>query len=68
MYGHPPRVPAADSGGPALRLGQRVVHPTFGAGIVTDAEGGGAHARVQVNFERGGAKWLVLAYANLQPA
>jgi DNA helicase-2/ATP-dependent DNA helicase PcrA len=64
-----PRVPAADAtSGPALRLGQRVTHPTFGAGVVTDAEGGGAHARVQVNFERGGAKWLVLAYANLQPA
>ncbi len=65
----PARVPAADVGsGPALRLGQRVSHPTFGAGVVVDAEGGGAHARVQVNFERGGSKWLVLAYANLQPA
>ena len=56
------------SAGPALRLGQRVVHPSFGAGVVMDAEGGGAHARVQVNFESGGAKWLVLAYANLTPA
>ncbi len=51
-----------------LRLGQRVVHPSFGLGVVMDAEGSGAHARVQVNFETGGAKWLVLAYANLQPA
>ena len=40
----------------------------FLAGVVMDAEGGGAHARVQVNFESGGAKWLVLAYANLTPA
>jgi DNA helicase-2/ATP-dependent DNA helicase PcrA len=52
----------------SLRLGQRVVHPSFGTGVVMDAEGSGAHARVQVNFERGGAKWLVLGYANLQPA
>jgi len=31
-------------------------------------EGQGEHARVQVRFERAGSKWLVLAYANLQPA
>ena len=35
---------------------------------VTDYEGSGAHARVQVNFEEAGSKWLVLAYANLSPA
>ena len=27
-----------------------------------------AHARIQVNFDDAGSKWLVLAYANLQPA
>ena len=32
-----------------------------------DYEGGGTHARVQVNFDDAGSKWLVLAYANLQP-
>jgi DNA helicase-2/ATP-dependent DNA helicase PcrA len=51
-----------------LRLGQNVRHPSFGAGVVTDVEGSGAHARVQVNFDGAGSKWLVLAYANLQPA
>ena len=40
----------------------------FGHGIDTDIEGAGAHARVQVNFDEAGSKWLVLAYANLQPA
>jgi DNA helicase-2/ATP-dependent DNA helicase PcrA len=50
------------------KLGQRVRHATFGTGIVTDSEGAGAHARVQVNFEDAGSKWLVLAYANLAPA
>src|SRR4249919_2633960 len=50
-----------------LKLGQRVAHASFGEGIVTDCEGSGAHARVQVNFERAGSKWLVLAYANLAP-
>ena len=53
---------------PGIRLGQAVTHPTFGTGIVTDVEGNGAHARVQVNFDDAGSKWLVLAYANLQPA
>jgi DNA helicase-2/ATP-dependent DNA helicase PcrA len=51
----------------ALRLGQRVSHASFGAGIVIDSEGSGTHARVQVNFENAGTKWLVLAYANLAP-
>ena len=48
--------------------GQRVIHTRFGAGTVLNLEGQGSHARVQVNFETSGAKWLVLAYANLQPA
>jgi len=51
-----------------VRLGANVRHPTFGTGFVTDVEGSGAHARVQVNFEDAGSKWLVLAYANLTPA
>ena len=50
-----------------LRLGQRVEHPKFGEGVVLMYEGQGAHARVQVNFERAGSKWLVVAYANLVP-
>src|SRR5688572_520163 len=53
---------------PAVRLGSIVRHASFGLGTVTDYEGSGAHARVQVNFDDAGSKWLVLAYANLQPA
>ena len=51
---------------PGLKLGQNVLHAKFGRGVVTDYEGAGAHARVQVNFDDEGSKWLVLAYANLQ--
>jgi DNA helicase-2/ATP-dependent DNA helicase PcrA len=47
-------------------LGQRVMHAKFGEGIVMNCEGSGAHARVQVNFDGVGSKWLVVAYANLQ--
>ncbi len=49
-----------------IRLGQRVRHGKFGEGVVLNSEGSGAHARVQVNFERSGTKWLVVAYANLE--
>jgi DNA helicase-2/ATP-dependent DNA helicase PcrA len=55
---------ASDNGD--FRLGQRVEHPKFGEGVVLMYEGQGSHARVQVNFENAGAKWLVVAYANLQ--
>ena len=48
-------------------LGQSVSHKKFGNGTVISFEGSGEHARVQVNFNRAGAKWLVLAYANLTP-
>ena len=49
-----------------LALGQRVRHAKFGEGVVLNYEGQGAHARVQVNFTDVGAKWLVMAYANLE--
>ena len=49
-----------------VSLGQRVRHPKFGEGIVMNCEGSGHHTRVQVNFDDG-AKWLVLAYAPLEP-
>jgi DNA helicase-2/ATP-dependent DNA helicase PcrA len=51
-----------------FRLGQNVRHRKFGEGTVVNFEGSGEHARVQVNFIEAGAKWLVLAYANLESA
>jgi DNA helicase-2/ATP-dependent DNA helicase PcrA len=49
-----------------LNLGQQVYHQIFGEGVVLNFEGRGASARVQVNFDTDGSKWLVLQYANLQ--
>ena len=49
-----------------LNLGQQVYHQIFGEGVVLNFEGRGASARVQVNFDTDGCKWLVLQYANLQ--
>jgi DNA helicase-2/ATP-dependent DNA helicase PcrA len=64
--GAPVRPPeaAAEDGVPGM--GQRVRHPKFGEGTVLDFEGNGSHARVQVNFNDAGSKWLVLAYARLE--
>ena len=65
MGGAAPGTDEPDAGaGPAL--GQRVSHPKFGDGVVLNREGAGDHARVQVNFERHGSKWLVVAYARLE--
>ncbi len=50
----------------SLRLGQRVRHEKFGDGVVLSVEGQGSNARIQVNFERQGTKWLMAGYANLQ--
>ncbi|HIQ53314.1 MAG TPA: DNA helicase II [Pseudomonas pachastrellae] len=48
-------------------LGQRVEHALFGEGVVLNYEGQGAQARIQVNFDDEGSKWLMVAYAKLQP-
>ena len=49
-----------------INLGQQVSHSVFGTGTVLNFEGNGPSARVQVNFENEGTKWLVVQYANLQ--
>lgn len=49
-----------------ISLGQRVIHPKFGEGMVINFEGSGPKARVQVNFDYEGVKWLVVGFANLQ--
>jgi DNA helicase-2/ATP-dependent DNA helicase PcrA len=51
-----------------FRIGQNVVHPKFGAGVIVDLEGQGADVRVQVNFRSHGLKVLALAMAKLQAA
>ena len=49
-----------------LKLGQRVRHAKFGDGVVLNMEGQGDNARVQINFERQGTKWLMIGYAHLE--
>ena len=47
-------------------LGDRVAHKNFGEGVILNYEGDGSNARVEVNFDNGGIKWLVLSFANLE--
>nr|CAA6829475.1 MAG: ATP-dependent DNA helicase UvrD/PcrA [uncultured Thiotrichaceae bacterium] len=49
-----------------FQIGELVRHAKFGEGVITSSEGAGTHARVEVNFQAAGLKWLVLAYANLE--
>ena len=61
----PPKIETTVSG---WRVGQNVVHAKFGTGVIINAEGRGADARVQVNFRNAGVKWLALEYAKLVAA
>ena len=58
--------PSSNQSVNGLRMGQRVLHAKFGEGVVLNHEGSGAQARVQVNFESAGTKWLMMAYARLE--
>jgi DNA helicase-2/ATP-dependent DNA helicase PcrA len=53
--------------GSGWRIGQNVMHAKFGLGVIVNAEGGGADARVQINFGANGVKWLALSVAKLEP-
>ena len=55
-----------ESPSPSMRMGSRVRHSKFGDGVVLNFEGNGPQARIQVNFESQGTKWLMLSYANLE--
>jgi DNA helicase-2/ATP-dependent DNA helicase PcrA len=64
----PSRQAAVASNDSPWRIGQNVVHAKFGQGVIVNAEGRGAEARVQINFGRHGMKWLALEYAKLTAA
>jgi len=66
----PTRIKAAKGGAARLpfRIGQNVVHPKFGQGVIVNAEGSGEDARLQINFGPEGMKWLQLGYAKLTAA
>jgi len=58
----------AKTPGHGFRIGQSVLHPKFGPGVIVNAEGSGSDARLQINFGKQGMKWLALEYAKLTAA
>ena len=65
-----PRLKMAKSRAEALpfRIGQSVVHPKFGEGVVIEYIGQGPQMQVHINFGRLGLKRLMLEQAPLTPA
>ncbi len=49
------------------QVGMKVVHPSFGVGVIRAKEGMGEDAKLTVRFKNGEAKKLVVKYANLIP-
>ena len=49
-----------------FKLGQRVLHATFGEGVILQLRGDGDKVRVEVNFAKAGIKELMVTAANLR--
>ena len=60
-----PQKPITNSTSP-YSIGSMVKHAKFGTGTVLNCEGSGDAARVQVNFQSVGTKWLITSYAKLE--
>src|SRR6266851_8276794 len=64
----PAKTHGAKVPGHGFRIGQSVLHPKFGQGVIVNAEGSGPDARLQINFGKQGMKWLAIEYAKLTSA
>lgn len=51
---------------PPIEAGQRVDHPIFGTGAITELVGAGPSAKIRIRFDRAGMKTIVLRYAQLR--
>ena len=67
QVGHTPSYDSCDSPDP-WGIGAKVVHPSFGIGIIKDRIGRGDDTKVTVNFKDFGVKKLAVRYASLTPA
>ena len=67
QVGHNPSYDSCDSPDP-WGIGAKVVHPSFGIGIIKDRIGRGDDTKVTVNFKDFGVKKLAVRYASLTPA
>ena len=51
---------------PSFAKGERVVHKTFGSGVIVELSGFGADLKVTVDFTEAGRKKLLVRYASLE--
>ena len=56
----------ANQGTDMPNIGERVWHKKFEEGTVLNCEGEGHNARIHINFDGHGAKWLILGMAKLE--
>ena len=63
---HPEEDVVRESSGIGLEVGERVVHPYFGVGVLESVGGGGEDTRVTVDFDVHGVKQLLLRHARLE--
>ncbi len=63
-----PAVPGVRASATGFKNGQRVKHPQFGRGIVSDVSGSGETMKVTVRFDDGRVAKLLTRYAPLEPA
>ena len=63
---HTPKVTTTNAA--TFRLGQPIIHPKFGEGIVLNYEPDDQGGRIQIRFHHHGVKWLLAQYANLTNA
>jgi DNA helicase-2/ATP-dependent DNA helicase PcrA len=57
-----PPAPTSRGGSGALAPGQSVWHNTFGTGVVLESDGGGAQARLTIEFPEAGTKRVVARF------
>ena len=62
----PRKMAEAGGGVGGFRIGQRVLHASFGEGTILSFDGEDERARVEVRFTNGSTKWLMLTLAKLQ--
>jgi DNA helicase II / ATP-dependent DNA helicase PcrA len=48
-----------------LDVGRKVVHPKFGSGVILSCSGQDENSRIEVRFQDGSSRKLILKYANL---
>lgn len=61
-----PSVASSNAKTEMYSIGERVVHDTFGRGVVTNVEGSGLDTKLTIKFDNGTSKHLLLKFARIR--